>query len=280
MIIGMDERGETMAGDNRWAGFSDEELQLIADRLGDALLSVELRQERKDRARIVEEINAEFRRREDEQSTYRGPGRYVGYGRRLEVFGTIDDPDAMGTQAQVVMRDEGDHSGVLMQESLPWFNEARDSTSRCAYEYLGPLEKNASDDAEVQRLKLALRRVHNHDEATSEIRGIVESVILFGHDVPEQATAPATVKIIAAGHGWVRLEDSAGDLYQFKVGDTITVPAPVAEKTVVPDYERADGRLICHSSAKPCGRVYRNHPTETYGDLVLHRLCDGRLVKL
>jgi hypothetical protein len=228
MIIGMDERGETMAGDNRWAGFSDEELQLIADRLGDALLSVELRQERKDRARIVEEINAEFRRREDEQSTYRGPGRYVGYGRRLEVFGTIDDPDAMGTQAQVVMRDEGDHSGVLMQEYLSQFNEVKDTTGRRVYEYLGPLEEDAAaDDAEVQRLKRALRRVHNHDEATPEIRGIVESVILFGHDVPEQATAPATVKIDGVGPNWIRLETEDGRYYTLGVGDTFTVPAPV-----------------------------------------------------
>jgi hypothetical protein len=137
MIIGMDERGETMAEDNRWAGFSDEELQLIADRLGDALLSVELRQERKDRARIVEEINAEFRRREDEQSTYRGPGRYVGYGRRLEVFGT------------------------------------------------------------------------------------------FGHDVLDQATAPATVKIDGVGPDWIRLETEDGRYYTLGVGDTFTVPAPV-----------------------------------------------------
>jgi hypothetical protein len=83
--------------------------------------------------------------------------------------------------------------------TLSQFNEVRDSTGRRVYEYLGPLEENASDaDVEIKRLKRALRRVHNHDQATSEIRGLVESVILFGHDVPEQATAPATVKIDAS----------------------------------------------------------------------------------
>jgi hypothetical protein len=265
MIIGMDERGETMAEDNRWAGFSDEELRSL----------------RADEKMLEAELNLELQRRKDEQSTYRGPGRYVVDGRRVEVLGTIGAPRAIGAHCQVVMHYEGDYSGVLVQEPLSRFNEVRDSTGRRAYEYLGPLKENTPDaDVEIKRLKRALRRVHNHDQATSEIRGLVESVILFGHDVPEPATAPVTVNIADAGQGWVRLEDSAGDLYQFKVGDTITVPAPEAEKSVVHYYERADGRLICHSSAKPCGRVYRNHPTETYGDLVLHRLCDGRLVKL
>jgi hypothetical protein len=264
MIIGMGERGETMDETNRWAGFSDEELRSL----------------RADEKMLEAELNLELQRRKDEQSTYRGPGRYVIDGRRLEVLGTIGDPALMGARAQVVMRDEGDHSGVLMQESLSQFNEVKDSTGRRTYEYLGPLEKDTSDDAEVQRLKRALRRVHNHDEATSEIRGLVESVILFGHDVPESATAPATVKVTDAGEGWANLKTENGVFHYLRVGETITVPVPEAEKPAVHYYERADGRIICHGKAKPCGCPYRDHPTETYGDLVLHRLCDGRLVKL
>lgn len=142
-----------MAEDNRWTGFSDEELRSL----------------RADEKMLEAELNLELQRRKDEQSTYRGPGRYVGYGRRLEVLGTIDDPDAMDTQAQVVMRDEGDHSGVLMQESLSQFNEVNAIDRRRRYEYLGPLEENVTTaPAEVTLVRAGL------DEAVLRIGNSAE----------------------------------------------------------------------------------------------------------
>lgn len=107
---------------NRWDGFSDEEMR--------ELLAGEWTRG----AGIAAELRQELDRRESERTSYRGPGRYVAGGRRLEVLGTIGDPGAMGAQAQVVMRDEGDHSGILMQEYLHQFNETG------AYKYIGPLK--------------------------------------------------------------------------------------------------------------------------------------------
>jgi hypothetical protein len=52
-------------------------------------------------------------------------------------------------------------------------------------------------------------------------------------------------------------------------------------KAATSRYERADGRTICQR--KDCGRAYSAHPSaeaEGTAGLTLHRLCDGRLVKL
>lgn len=46
-----------------------------------------------------------------------------------------------------------------------------------------------------------------------------------------------------------------------------------------PCFTRASGETVCG----PCGEPYRRHPMggpEGYDGLFLHRLCDGRLVKL
>lgn len=41
-------------------------------------------------------------------------------------------------------------------------------------------------------------------------------------------------------------------------------------------YTRADGGVVCPL----CEKTFREHPREDYGDLSLHRICGGGLVKL
>lgn len=53
-----------------------------------------------------------------------------------------------------------------------------------------------------------------------------------------------------------------------------------------PDWDRASGATVCEAVIPAvggmgrCGREYRAHPPTDFDGLVLHRLCDGRWVKL
>lgn len=73
-----------------------------------------------------------------------------------------------------------------------------------------------------------------------------------------------------------------GELGQSSLSDLMGVLARQVEavereeRPMIVPYERADGRTSCFV----CGRFYRDHLTERYGDLVLRRLCDGSAVKL
>lgn len=75
--------------------------------------------------------------------------------------------------------------------------------------------------------------------------------------------------------GQSRLSDV---MTEFLMTDLASQVAEI-ERSELPDvvaYDRADGSTSCFA----CGATYREHPTERYGDLVLHRLCDGSAVKL
>jgi hypothetical protein len=132
----MDEKND------RWSGFSDEELQVVADRLAAGLFAQDPSQKTKNRARMIDEINAVFERREAERSSYRGPGIYQSEGRDYEVLGTIGSPDVMQERTQVVLRRVDGYAGILMQESLVEFNKVYDLDGRRRYEYIGPLKRD------------------------------------------------------------------------------------------------------------------------------------------
>lgn len=131
MITGMTEQGREMS-DNRWAAFSDEELSSLHADGTNPMLDAEIR--------------LELNRRESKKATYRGPGLYRAGERRLEVLGTLGDPKVMGIKCPVVMRDEGDSSGILMLEYLHDFNTV-DSSGWRTYEYLGPLVPDKGREA-------------------------------------------------------------------------------------------------------------------------------------
>jgi hypothetical protein len=136
MITGMTEQGREMS-DNRWDAFSDEELAELRDdvyeRSESSLLPPPAARERI--SRLCAELDLETKHRESEKATYQGPGFYKAGKRHLEVLGTTGDPKVMGVKCQVVMRDKGDSSGILMLEYLHDFNKV-DSSGRRTYEYL------------------------------------------------------------------------------------------------------------------------------------------------
>lgn len=159
---------------SRWRGFSDEELQELragAIERGGGWAS---NQDRERAGRLAIELRKVLKAREDERSSYRGPGRYRNVtGPIYEVLGTLGD--------LVIARSPLD--GKLLSVTRRSFDDTL-GDGRRIYEYLGPLEEEKDPD-EVQRLKRVLRRIHNHDQATTDVRAIVESAIVFGDDSPE-----------------------------------------------------------------------------------------------
>lgn len=123
---------------------------------------------------------------------------------------------------------------------------------------LGEPEADALRDLDA--LRAGLERLDNAE------LGRVLAVVLRGLDQRGDSPLPALLRVLAD-----QVDELMADLEQ-------------SAKPPVHFYDRADGRTVCdwdnHSNTTQCGRAYSDHPTETYGDLVLHRLCDGRLVKL
>lgn len=100
-----------------------------------------------------------------------------------------DDGRAKGFSAKVLYDQEAEPYHDLMtiysanvaaaQAGVELPTWASPSYMRAVRDKLNELLGDDSAE-EIKRLKQTLRRIHNHGQATSEIRGMVESAILYG----------------------------------------------------------------------------------------------------
>jgi hypothetical protein len=132
--------------ENRWEGFTLNELQELRAGLVERVDKKALADEVLSRARRLESEISQAMREHPQTPSYRGPGVYENDGgKRYEVLGTIGDVAAIGEAAKFVLRVPGDASGVLMLEQR-WYFEGFDVGGRRRWTYVEPLEERPMAD--------------------------------------------------------------------------------------------------------------------------------------